>query len=317
MIYSESLKQAAAVVSVGLRRVAGDRDGGRLGVLMHHRVSPRIAGLPNPPYNVTPHVFRKQLVGLRSAGYRFIKLSDVLEARQSGIALAPRSVVLTFDDAYESVYCHALPIMRELGIPGIAFLSTSFLDSDEPFPCDPWSRAYRDRVPAQEYRPLRIKQCHEMLASGVFEFGAHTHTHQDFRGRPDDFRADTGQSVEIVRSLFQLPEVPFAFPYGGTAQGHAGGELAKAAQAAGACCALTTDSELIDPLVDDPFNWGRFTVFSWETAATLSAKLAGWHAWARSLKRLARRPGAGTPRPSVIAGATPTIRGEAAQGSLT
>jgi peptidoglycan/xylan/chitin deacetylase (PgdA/CDA1 family) len=302
---------------VGLHRVSGDRDGGRLGVLMHHRVSPPIAGLSNPPYNVAPDVFRKQLVGLRSAGYRFVRLSDVLEARRTGNALAPRSVVLTFDDAYESVYCHAFPIMRELGIPGIAFLSTSFLDSDEPFPCDPWSRTYRDRVPAQEYRPLRTQQCHEMLASGVFEFGAHTHTHQDFRGRPDEFRADSAQSVEIVRNLFQLQEVPFAFPYGGTAQGHAGGELAKAVQAAGACCALTTDSELVDPLVDDPFNWGRFTVFSWETAATLSAKLAGWHAWARSLKNLARRPGAGASRASVRTPATSTVCGEVAQGSLS
>src|SRR3954468_19361227 len=107
MIFTEQLKQATAVASVGLHRLAGDRDGGRLGVLMHHRVSPHIAGLPNPPYNVAPHAFRKQLVGLRSAGYRFITLSDVLDARRTGSALAPRSVVLTFDDAYESVYCHA------------------------------------------------------------------------------------------------------------------------------------------------------------------------------------------------------------------
>jgi peptidoglycan/xylan/chitin deacetylase (PgdA/CDA1 family) len=318
MIFWEQLKQATAVVSVGLHRLAGDRDGGRLGVLMHHRVSPRTAGLPNPPYNVAPEVFRKQLLGLLSAGYRFARMSEVLEARRSGRALAPRSVLLTFDDAYASVYCHAFPIMRELGVPGIAFLSTSFLDSDEPFPFDPWSRAYRHRVPAEEYRPLGTQQCREMLASGLFEFGAHTHTHQDFRGRPDEFRADTAQSVDIVRNLFQLQEVPFAFPYGGTAQGHAGGELAKAAQEAGACCALTTDSELVDPLVDDPFNWGRFTVFSWETASTLSAKLAGWHAWARSLKKLVSSPVAGPSRGSDVTPATTSnIRGEVAQGSLT
>jgi peptidoglycan/xylan/chitin deacetylase (PgdA/CDA1 family) len=317
MIFSEQLKRTAAAISVGLHQLSGDRDGGRLGMLMHHGVSPRVAGLSNPPYNVAPDLFRKQLVGLLAGGYRFIALSEVLDARRSGTPLAPHSVVLTFDDAYESVYRHAFPIMRELGVPGIAFLSTSFLNSDEPFPFDEWSLAHRGQVRVREYRPLRIQQCREMLASGLFEFGAHTHTHQDFRGRPDDFLVDAAQSIEIVRDLFQLDEVPFAFPYGGTAQGHAGGELAQALQAAGACCALTTDSDLVDPLVDDLFSWGRFTVFSWETPRTLSAKLAGWHAWARGPKKLVGRPSARASRDSVANLATSSVRDEVAQGSLT
>jgi peptidoglycan/xylan/chitin deacetylase (PgdA/CDA1 family) len=317
MNLSDRLKGTAATVSVGLHRLLGDRDGGRLGVLMHHRVSPPNPGLPSPPYNVTPNLFRQQLVGLLTAGYRFVNLSDVLDARRSGRPLSPRSVVLTFDDAYESVYRHAFPVMRELGVPGIAFLSTSFLDSADPFPFDQWSQEFRPWVRPEEYRPLRIQQCREMAESNLFEFGAHTHTHQDFRGRPEEFQLDVAQSVDIVRDLFQLEEVPFAFPYGGTAQGHAGGELTRAVQAAGACCALTTDSELIDPLVDDHFSWGRFTVFPRETPLTLSAKLAGWHSWARRARMLFGRGAVPVSRACTQVSATSSVRGEVAQGSLT
>src|SRR5688572_30547112 len=109
--------------------------------------------------------------------------------------------------------------MRELGVPGIAFLSTSYLDSEEPFPFDDWSQQHRESLSPEDYRPIRIEQCREMLDSGLFEFGAHTHTHADFRGRPDDCRRDVAQSVQVIRDLFQSREVAFAFPWGLTSTG--------------------------------------------------------------------------------------------------
>lgn len=279
----DRMKRGAAAISVLLHRALGDRNDGRLGMLLHHRVSPRPAGLPEPPYNVSPDVFRQQLLGLTDAGYRFVKMSDALNAKRSRTPLPPRSVVLTYDDAYESVYQYAFPVMQELGVPGVAFLSTSFLDSEDPFPFDEWSQTYRDRLPPEDYRPIRIAQCREMIASGLFEFGAHTHSHLDFRGRPEAFRQDVAQSVAIIRDLFQLDEVTFAFPWGAT--GNAEGELIDAARKAGVCCAVTTEGELIDLFADDHFNWGRFVVFPWDTASTLSAKLAGCYGWARRIKQ--------------------------------
>ncbi len=291
MSIQDQMKRGASVVAVLMHRVFGERQQDRLGMLLHHRVSPSFPGLPDPPHNVTPDVFREQLVGLLAAGYRFVKLKDVLEARRMGKPLPPRSVVLTFDDIYESVYRHAFPVMKELRVPGVAFVSTSFLDSQEPFPFDEWSLKYRPQLAPEDYRPVTTDQCREMLASELFEFGAHTHTHTDLRGRPDVFCSDVSQSAAIVRELFQLEDVAFAFPWGSTANGNAGGELTTAARKAGVCCALTTDGELIDLSTDDEFNWGRFVVFSWDTPATLAAKLSGWYAWARNLKQyLGRRP---------------------------
>jgi len=285
MTPDDRLKYVAAKVAAMLHRLRGDRAQGRTGILMYHSVSPCVPGLPERPYNVTPDVFRKQLVGLLRSGHRFVKLSEVLAAHRDGVLL-PRTVVLTFDDVYESIYRHAFPIMKELQVPGAAFLSTSFVGSQDPFPFDDWARIHQAHVPPQEYRPLSWDQCHEMHESGCFEFGVHTHSHLDFRGKADAFRKDLVQSIEIIRQQFQLPSVPFAFPFGATAQGYAGGELQLAAKAAGTSCALTTDGELIDPTTDDPYAWGRLAVFEWDTSATLAAKLANWYSLARRANEL-------------------------------
>jgi peptidoglycan/xylan/chitin deacetylase (PgdA/CDA1 family) len=289
----DRLKQGASHVSAMLHRMSGRRNGDRLGMLLHHRVSPIPSRLPAAPFNVHPDRFRRQLEGLLEHGCEFTPFGKSLEARRLGRPVSQGSVVLTFDDAYESVYRHAFPIMKELGVPGIAFLSTAFLDSEDPFPFDEYSLKYRDRLPPEEYRPLKVSQCREMLASGLFEFGAHTHTHGDFRGRPDEFRHDVSKSVATLRQLFQIDNIPLAYPWGATGDGD---ELVEAARNAGVSCAVTTESVLVDPVVDDHFMWGRFVVFPWDTPDTLFAKLAGFYGWAHRvkdaigpLKRRARR----------------------------
>ncbi len=215
-------------------------------------------------------------------------LSRVLAAAAQGETLPARTVVVTFDDGFSSVYTQAWPVLQRLGIPATVFVNTAYLDSDDPFPFDSWGVAYQGQVPAETLRPLRTAECHQMLESGLIEIGAHTHTHEDFRGRPNSFHDDLVQSMEIVRERFDLQDVMFAFPYGGVHTGFAGDEFVRMARAAGVKCGLTTMAELVELSVS-PFKWGRFNVFAWDTSATLSAKLAGWYSWAPCARRAAGR----------------------------
>jgi len=48
-------------------------------------------------------------------------------------------------------------------------------------------------------------------------------------------------------------------------------------------CALTTDGAPVDWRTD-PFGWGRFNVYQWDTATTLTAKLKGCYGWAPKLQ---------------------------------
>ena len=117
----------------------------------------------------------------------------------------------------------------------------------------------------------------EMHAGGLIDLGSHTHTHANFRGRPEAFRRDVAESVAVLRSRFGLDDPMFAFPFG-----IADADLVEAVRRADVVCALTTQSDLVRPGAD-PFAWGRFGVDETDTAATLAAKLDGWYSLARGV----------------------------------
>lgn len=281
--------RAAGKLAVVLDRLKGRRVGDTIGILTYHRVAPHTRGVCAPTSNVDPRRFRSQLEGLLSRGFSFTSLKAVLAARETGTPLHPRTVVVTFDDGFQSVYTNAWPILRELGIPATIFVSTAYLDSDAPFHFDDWGIANGKQVAAEDYRPLTTLQCREMAADGmIIDLGAHTHTHRDLRRQFDEFERDLQTSVDIIRARFGVAEVPFAFPWGSPYLGYAGGELADAARRTGVVCGLTTECVPVE-LHGDPFEWGRFNSFSWDTADTLAAKLNGWYSWTVQLRqRIAR-----------------------------
>jgi len=315
MKVNELAKRLAGTAGLALNKLVGDRSDGALGILTYHRVAPNLPGLPRPSINVTPENFRQQITGLLDRGFTVWPLSRVLQYHARGHAVPAQTIVLTFDDAFESVYLNAWPVLRELQAPATVFLSTAYLDSRAPFPFDPWGIAHQDRAPAETYRSLTTAQCREMAADGLIELGSHTDTHDDFRGRPDELCRDVQASLEILRTRFGLHDVPFAFPYGRVNDGFAGGPLAVAARTAGVLCALTTECEPVDPQ-SDPFYWGRINAYDWDTGATLAAKLAGCYGWAPKLqdwlrsakrhyasriRRPARRPSSNKTNPATTA----------------
>jgi len=293
-------------LAVGLNGLFGSRAIERFGILVYHRIVAEVPGFAPPFYNVEPKRFSEQLTGLLERHFQFWPLSRVLAAAQRREPLPPRVVVLTFDDAYGNVYTQAWPILKRLELPATVFLATAYLDSDEPFPFDSWGLAHRGLVPTETYRPLKTSECREMAASGLVEIGSHTHTHQDFRGRPDSFRADVSQSVDLLRNRFGTDHVMFCFPWGGVHNGFASDELALAAQEVGVTCGLTTKTAVINHL-DSPFKWGRFNVFDWDTGATLAAKLGGWYFRPRARRPAWTQTRSASASPAAVAGVTQSV----------
>ncbi len=76
-------------------------------VLLYHRVHPK--------FGVHPELFRKQLLFLK----RFFKVLTLKEAEKG----RSRGVLLTFDDGFYDVYYYAYPILKELSLPAVIFVS--------------------------------------------------------------------------------------------------------------------------------------------------------------------------------------------------
>jgi peptidoglycan/xylan/chitin deacetylase (PgdA/CDA1 family) len=220
---------------------------------------------------VPPDRFRRQLEGLLAKGYRPVPLSEAIECHRSGKSLPPRAFVVTFDDACESVYQCALPVLETFGIPATVFVATAYLDSDAAMPFDNWRAAGWPGVPPVTWRTMTTEQCLDAQQGGLIELACHTHTHADFRGRPEAFAEDLSLSLNVFQERFGVRKPALAFPGGANEPA-----MLAVAKRLGLTCSLTTLSQRAD-LRADPHGWGRFTAELFDTAATLSAKVSGWY----------------------------------------
>lgn len=241
------------------------------GVLTYHRVAEKVAGIPAPTWNNPPEQLRKQLTGLLARGFKPWALSAVLKARREGRPLPPRVFVVTFDDGYENNFLNALPVLESLGVPATIFLATSYLDSSVRFPFDDWCASGSRLAPPSSWRPLATRQCRSLLASGLIELGTHTHTHRKLIHQPEEFRQDLTASVDFLREHFGIQSSTLAFPHGLCDR-----EMIEISRQVGVASALSTVPRL-NSLNSDPMDWGRFSVESFDTAATLAGKLSGWY----------------------------------------
>lgn len=110
-----------------------------------------------PSTNVTMEAFSAQLDLLQEKGFAFRTLGQVLDAFDSGEALPERTVVISVDDAYRSVYDNAWPLLQERNIPFTLFIATDDVDRG--------SRMY-----------MSWQQLRELAAAGV-EIGNHSSSH--------------------------------------------------------------------------------------------------------------------------------------------
>ena len=286
-VLTSAAKWVGGRIALLLALVLGSNARGRAGILLYHAVSPSFGSLHRGSLNVTPRRFREQLEGLIDAGYRFWPLRDVLASASRGEHLPGRVAVVTFDDGFASVYLHAFPVLKDLGVPATVFLTTAFIGDPDPFPFDHWGRRHREAVPDDAWRPLSWTQIKEMEASGLVEFGTHTHSHANFKRKPDDFFQDLRRSVAVLNRRLGKRDRAFSFPFGSVRAGFVDGELIEAAKRAGVTCGLSTEIELVDTRTS-PFSWGRLEIVDSDTPAIARAKLQGWFGWMRGPREVLR-----------------------------
>ena len=92
--------------------------------LLYHHVSdstPRVT-------SVTLDEFQQHMDYLDENDFQVLNIVEVVESMRQGNELPEKTVVITFDDAYRSIYENALPMLKEKGWPFAIFVSTEPVD---------------------------------------------------------------------------------------------------------------------------------------------------------------------------------------------
>jgi len=169
-------------------------------VLMYHSV----ATAPNDAtraLSVAPEAFAEQMAMIGDLGLTPVNTADLAASWRSGRSLPPRPVLITFDDGYEGVHRHALPVLAKHGFASTLFVSTG------------WIKGAYDTGGGLDTM-LDWEQVRELAAADV-EIGGHSHTHPQLDQLDDDsLRHELIHCKEILAD--ELGTVPgsFAYPYG-------------------------------------------------------------------------------------------------------
>jgi len=87
-------------------------------ILMYHHLDAD----PINDWVVTPQTFAAHMRALKNNGFNTVTLQQLDDFVRRGTPLPPNPIVITFDDGYLSVYEHAFPVLRELGMVATTFI---------------------------------------------------------------------------------------------------------------------------------------------------------------------------------------------------
>lgn len=230
-------------------------------VLMYHLITPPVPGGSYRGMRVAPAAFERQLQWLARRGFHFATVSELLETRQPR-----RTVVLTFDDGYADNFTHALPLLQKYRAKATLYLVA---DREEGSDWSAKKKAHHSTGELAREPKLSDAQVQEMLASGVFELGAHTLTHANL-ARLDAAakQHEIAGSKQWLETRFGVPVRSFAYPFG--IWDETDRDIVRAT---GFSTAVTTDAGIDALPLADPLALRRIKVSGKETLLAFRLRL--------------------------------------------
>ncbi|RMG68160.1 MAG: polysaccharide deacetylase family protein [Calditrichaeota bacterium] len=202
--------------------------------------------------SVHPTQFAQHLQWLKDNGFQTVTYRDVLD----GAAITSRSILITFDDGFESVFSHAFPIMARFNFVGVVFPVAGWLGK-------PGAWDYYSNGSGSQH--LNAQQLRQLVAAG-WEVGSHGMNHL-----PLAYLNSRLLNRELSRSRSVLEEatgravVTLAYPFGIHSP-----RVAQAARANGyqlACARLKPAGAA------NSWALARFPIYRYDSVRSLALKL--------------------------------------------
>lgn len=170
-------------------------------VLMYHSIDDSSSVV-----SISPTVFEWQMRWISDHGYQVLPLRQVVEKIKNGIGFPQRSISITFDDGYESVYQHAFPTLVKFGFSATIFLVSGYIGQKNNWPGQPTGIS---QLTLANWNQIREMDRHDI------EFGSHTISHPRLDQIPmDDARVEIRNSKTMIEQKLGHAIDLFAFPYG-------------------------------------------------------------------------------------------------------
>ncbi len=199
-----------------------------------------------------PRRFREQMEFLRQRGFRPLTFRELTSSE-----LSEKPVIITFDDAYESVYQQAFPILQEYGFPAVIFVIVRYVGT--------WN-TWDANLGGLRFRHVSANQIRELAQAG-WEIGSHTLTHRALTYLPEkEVDREVRESRRQLQEITGQEVLTLAYPFG--LQNAAVRERTRTAGYRWACQNLWGEYR-----PDNPFTIRRIPVYRTDSLAAFRRKL--------------------------------------------
>ncbi len=164
--------------------------------MLHRVVEQRSEKVEQRELEVTPEWLKNKIQEYLKKDYSFVPICRM--------PLRGKWVCVTFDDGYQDSFTHALPLMKQLGIPFTVYVTTGFIDN---------------RLPMWWYPDEKLGIGSEELllldSEPLCTIGAHTVSHPklDTLNRSKQYQ-EIFDSCQQLENLLHHPVMHFSLPHG-------------------------------------------------------------------------------------------------------
>lgn len=182
-----------------LAQLKGAAGNSRCALTLHSLSAP--ATDAESTYYLSPQRFQRMMRWFLVAGYKTASPAQWLKGE-----LPRKHVLLTFDDGYDDLYDHLLPLVIKHRLTPVIFLV-----ADRVGATSIWDQKFGLR----SRRLLTLPQIREMQKYGV-EFGSHTLTHPFLPDvSQEQLHCEVRESRRRLEDMLGVEVTTFAYPYGG------------------------------------------------------------------------------------------------------
>jgi len=179
-------------------------DGSRVAVLGYHVFHRTKAATQ---MRIPTAKFREQMKQIKDSNLPVITMPQFLAWRRGEDELPPKSILITMDDGWRSVYTEAFPVMKEFQLPFTVFLYKNYVGSDK------------------GGRALSLEMINEVVESGLCTIGSHSVSHpfpskvkkaanSGPEGYAEFLNTELGDSKSFLEETFKTDITTYAYPGG-------------------------------------------------------------------------------------------------------